>query len=63
MAKVYLVNKDTGRRFQVIKVDKARNEITLKGEMCQWCEPYDKEELQRMGYEVVREEAEEEEDA
>lgn len=53
--KVYLKNKATGRQFEVIKVDRERNVLIVKGAVSTFEEPNDKDRLKRLGYELVRE--------
>lgn len=50
MSKVYFRNTKTNRKYEIVKIDKERNEITLKGEYAEFVEPYDKERFQKMGY-------------
>ena len=47
---LYFRNTKTGARFKVIRIDKARNEIVLKGEYSEFTEPYDKEKFKRNNY-------------
>lgn len=56
--RIFLVHKDTGSRFEVVKLDKEKNEITLKGEISTIVEPYDKERLKQLGYNLVQEDGE-----
>jgi hypothetical protein len=64
MAKVqFLVHTETKREFQVVSVDKAAGQITLKGPNTEFTEPYDKDRFKANGYTLVtREEADAEED-
>jgi hypothetical protein len=51
----YLVNTRTGRKFEIIKVDRAKNILTLKGETGGiFEEPYDKPRLKELGYRYVQ---------
>lgn len=61
MAELYFRNTKTQRRYKVIRIDKEKGEITLKGEYSEFVEPYDKERFKRLGY--VLEKVEEKEDA
>lgn len=61
MTELYFKNTKTGRRYKVIRIDKEKGEITLKGEYSEFTEPYDKERFKRLGY--VLEKIEETEDA
>jgi hypothetical protein len=55
MAKVYFRNTRTGKRFEVVRIDKAAGQIVLKGEYAEFTEPYDKARFKEMGYELERE--------
>ena len=48
--KLYFRNTVTGTKFEVVKMDKAKNEIVLKGEYAQFTEPYDKERFKKNNY-------------
>lgn len=48
--KLYFRNVKTGKRFEVIKMDKEKNEVTLKGEYSTFVEPYDKQRFIDNGY-------------
>lgn len=50
MADLYFRNLKTGKRFKVVRMDKAKNEIVLKGEFSEFTEPYDKERFKSQGY-------------
>jgi len=50
MTTLYFRNVKTGKRFQVIKLDKEKNEIILKGEYSTFTEPYDKQRFIDNGY-------------
>lgn len=50
MTTLYFRNVKTGKRFEVIKMDKEKNEITLKGEYSTFTEPYDKQRFIDNGY-------------
>lgn len=50
MSKVYFRNTKTGKKFEVVRMNKETNEITLRGEHAEFTEPYDKERFTRMGY-------------
>jgi hypothetical protein len=53
----YLVNMRTGRKFEIIKLDRDKNLLTLRGETGgQFEEPYDKPKLKSLGYTYVQEE-------
>jgi len=55
MAKLYLINDKTGRRYDVISYDKESNELTLKGEHFEFKEKYDKANFQKWGYRMCQE--------
>lgn len=63
MIELYFRNTKTERRYKVIRIDKEKGEITLKGEYSEFTEPYDKERFQRLGYVLEKVESEETEDA
>ena len=47
----YLLNTKTNRRFEIIKLDKDKNLLTLRGETGGvFEEPYDKARLKSLGY-------------
>lgn len=50
MTKIYFRNTKTDKRYEVIKIDKTKGEITLKGEFAQFVEQYDKERFAHLGY-------------
>lgn len=50
MTTLYFRNVKTNKRYQVIKMDKEKNEIVLKGEYSTFTEPYDKERFKASGY-------------
>jgi hypothetical protein len=53
----YLLNTRTGRKFEIIALDKNKNLLTLKGETGGvFEEPYDKHKLKSLGYVYVQEE-------
>ena len=49
----FLRHSETGREFQVVKVDKAAGQITLKGPNTEFTEPYDKDRFKANGYTLV----------
>lgn len=55
MAKLYFRNEKTGRRYEVLALDKDKGEITLKGEYTEFVEPYDKDRFKRLGYTLEKE--------
>jgi hypothetical protein len=56
MANVYLVNTKSKRKYRVVRVDKEKNEVTLKGEYAEFTETFDKTRFKSLGYELVKEE-------
>lgn len=56
--KLYLKNEQTGKRYEIVKLDKAAGKVTLRGETAEFVEEYSKERMQRLGY--VLEKAEKE---
>ena len=57
MSELYFRNIHTNKRFKVIKMDKDKNEIVLKGEYSEFVEPYDKERFKANGYVLEQGEA------
>jgi len=52
----YLLNTKTNRKFEIVKLDRETNTLTLKGETGgRFEEPYDKVRLKGLGYVYVRE--------
>jgi hypothetical protein len=53
MAEYAFVNKKTGRKYKVVTFNKEAGEVTLVGdEGLEFTEPYSKERMQRLGYEL-----------
>ena len=50
MPSIYFRHTRTGKRFQVLKMDKEAGEVTLKGEISEFTEKYDKDKFVSMGY-------------
>jgi hypothetical protein len=51
----YLVNTRTNRKFEIVKIDRDKNLLTLKGETGGvFDEPYDKTKLKELGYAYVQ---------
>jgi hypothetical protein len=63
MAELYFRNTRTNRKYKVVRVDKEKGEITLKGEYSEFVEPYDKERFKALGYVLEKVEEQETEDA
>lgn len=53
--KLYFRNEKTGKRYEVISIDKAKNVIRLKGSAAEFEEPYDKDRFKRLGYVLEKE--------
>lgn len=53
MKRVFLVHRDTRTRFELLKFDRDKREMTLKGAYSTWVEPYDAERLRALGYDMV----------
>ena len=47
---VYFRHTKTDKRFEVVKVDRETNVVTLKGEHAEFTQPYDKALFQKLGY-------------
>jgi len=63
MAELYFRNTRTNRKYKVVRIDKEKGEITLKGEYAEFTEPYDKERFKALGYVLEKVEQQETEDA
>ena len=51
----YLINTRTQRKFEIIKIDREKNLLTLRGETGGvFEEPYDKSKLKELGYQYVQ---------
>ena len=51
----YLLNTKTNRKFEIIKLDRKKNLLTLRGETGGvFEEPYDKPKLKELGYAYVQ---------
>lgn len=55
MAQLYLYNEKTGKRYDVVKFDKDKGEVTLKGQYGQFTEKFDKDKFINMGYTLQQE--------
>jgi hypothetical protein len=52
----YLLNTKTNRWFEIVKIDREKNLLTLRGETGGiFEEPYDKARLKDLGYRYVQE--------
>lgn len=56
MTKVFFKNEKTGKKYEVVKLDKENSQVTLRGEYAEFTEPYDKERFKKLGYVLVKEE-------
>ena len=54
MATMYFENIKTGKRYEVVALDKEKGEIRLKDEYAEFVEPYSKERFQKLGYALVK---------
>lgn len=52
MTDTYFRNTRTGLRYKIIRFDKDKNEVVLKGEYAEFTEKYDRERFKKMGYEL-----------
>ncbi len=51
----YLINTRTSRKFEIVKIDRSKNLLTLRGETGGvFDEPYDKSRLKELGYKYVQ---------
>ncbi len=58
MPTLYLQHQKTARRYQIVRIDRTRNVIQLRSEAgTEFEEPYDKDRIKQMGYELVTEDA------
>lgn len=55
MTKVFLRNTSNDNRYQVLKVDKEKGELTLQGKHSVFTEPMDTERLKKLGYVLEKE--------
>jgi len=47
---VYFYNEKTGRKYAVVKFDREAGTVTLKGEVYEFTEPFDRAKFEKMGY-------------
>lgn len=52
---LYFENVRTKKRWRVLALDKVKKEVTLKGELAEFTEPYDRERFEKLGYRLVKE--------
>jgi hypothetical protein len=55
--KIYFRNKQTGKKYLLLKLDKDKGEVTLQGQFSTFTERYSKERFLRLGYALVKEDA------
>lgn len=56
MPKLYFQNEKTGKRYEIVRFDKAAGEVVLKGTSNnEFTEKYDKDRFLQMGYSLVQE--------
>lgn len=48
--KLYFRNEKTGKRYLIVKMDKAKGEVVLRGEYSEFTEKYDKDRFKKLGY-------------
>lgn len=54
----YLINTRTNRKFEIVKIDRDKNVLTLRGETGGvFEEPYDKSRLKELGYKYEHQDA------
>lgn len=56
MTALYFRHTKTGKKYHIVKLDKDRNVITLRGEIAEFEQPYDKAQFQQLGYVLERSE-------
>lgn len=59
MAKFYFRNTKTNKQYEIVRMDKEKNEVTLRGETAEFVEPYDKDRFKQLGYVLERVEEDE----
>lgn len=57
--KYFLRSNKTGKQFQIIRRDKAKNTVTLKGDIAEFEEAFDMQKFKQWGYTLEKEDAEE----
>jgi hypothetical protein len=59
------VSQSSGKKYRVLGLDKSQDPplLTLQGEVAKFTQPFDKELFKRCGYELVKEEVPDKEDA
>jgi hypothetical protein len=60
----YLLNTRTNRKFEIVKIDRDKNLLTLRGETGGvFEEPYDKSKLKELGYKYIQKDEQQNGDA
>jgi hypothetical protein len=60
----YLINTRTKRKFEIVRIDREKNLLTLRGETGGvFEEPYDKSKLKELGYEYIQKDGQQNGDA
>lgn len=57
MTRLVFRNTVTGKTYDVVRLDKERGVVILKGPNAQFEEPYDKENFKRLGYVLEKQES------
>ena len=62
--KLFFENKETKKRYEVVKMDKSTDPptLTLKSDVSEFTESYDKEKFAALGYHLVKVNVPDEED-
>lgn len=55
MAKVFLVHGDTGRRFEILHINRETGKMKLRGPRAEFEEDYDPPQLKQRGYTLKKE--------
>lgn len=63
MTKNFFVNQRTGKRYEIVSFDQEAGTVTMRGEMAEFTEDFDKEKFKAMGYTLERVKSKEPEDA
>lgn len=50
MTALYFKNVKTGKRYKVVRLDKDKNLVVLRGENAEFTEKFDKARFKKMGY-------------
>lgn len=55
--KLYFKNEQTGKRYELVEMDKENGKVTLRGETATFTEEYDKDRFKRLGYKLEKDDA------